>query len=265
MRSLSDNSRRAFLLLILAVLPCMSAIAQIPHRPQPPRLVNDFASVLTSEQRMELERTLVAFDDTTSNQIAVLFVDGFGGLDISSFAIELGREWGIGREEYDNGIVVVVKPKAGNERGQAFIAVGYGLEGAIPDIAAHRIVDDVMIPRFIEGDYYRGVSDAVSLLMKLASGEISVADIEEGDSGGALGVIIVLIILFIVSLAISGRRHRNGGSDTFTGGGHSTGAFPPIFFGCFGGGGGHSGGFGGGGFGGFGGGSFGGGGAGGSW
>ena len=259
MRFLSENRSRFCVFLVLALLSVSDLSAQIPPRPVPQRLVNDFASVLSAEQRASLENALVAFDDTTSNQIAVLFVNDLGGLDIAQYAIETGESWGVGGAEHDNGIVMVVKPKTASERGQAFIAVGYGLEGAIPDAVAHRIVDNVMIPRFAENDYYGGVRDAVVLLMKLASGEISEKDIEEGDSGGLLGIIVGLLVFFILVGLLSGKRHRGGGSDTFTGGGHSTG---PIFFGGFGGG--HSGGFGGG-FGGFGGGSFGGGGAGGSW
>ena len=238
MRFLSENRSRFCVLLVLALLSVSDLSAQIPPRPVPQRLVNDFASVLSAEQRASLENALVAFDDTTSNQIAVLFVNDLGGLDIAQYAIETGESWGVGGAEHDNGIVMVVKPKTASERGQAFIAVGYGLEGAIPDAVAHRIVDNVMIPRFAENDYYGGVRDAVVLLMKLASGEISEKDIEEGDSGGLLGIIVGLLVFFILVGLLSGKRHRGGGSDTFTGGGHSTG---PIFFGGFGGG--HSGGF----------------------
>ena len=260
MRYLSENSFKAVAVsVVVAVLSVFTASAGVPARPVPQRLVNDLASVLSTEQRNELERVLVAFDDSTSNQIAVLFVNDLSGMDISSYAIETGREWGVGRAGYDNGGLIVVKPKSGNERGEAFIAVGYGLEGAIPDAAAHRIVDNVMIPHFRENDYYTGVCEAVSMLMKLASGEISVKDMDEDDSGGSWGVIVVLVIIFILAGALSSGKRRGGGSDTFTGGGHYRG---PIIFGGFGGGG--SGGFSGG-FGGFGGGSFGGGGAGGSW
>lgn len=250
-------------MVMAAVFPLY---AQIPARPEPQRLVNDFASVLSTEQRNTLERALVAFDDSTSNQIAVLFVNDLGGLDIASYAIEVGEEWGVGSAEYDNGIVVVVKPKTGNGRGEAFISIGYGLEGAIPDAAARRIVDNAMIPHFRENDYYGGVCEAVTILMKLASGEISVSDIDkEGDdsASGIIGGLVFLILMIVIFGGVFSSKLHGGGSDTFTGGGRSSGG--PIIFGGFGGFGGGSGGFGSGGFGGFGGGSFGGGGAGGSW
>jgi uncharacterized protein len=270
MKFLSGSRQGSRIVAVAAAILVMAAVfplyAQIPARPEPQRLVNDFASVLSTEQRNTLERALVAFDDSTSNQIAVLFVNDLGGLDIASYAIEVGEEWGVGSAEYDNGIVVVVKPKTGNGRGEAFISIGYGLEGAIPDAAARRIVDNAMIPHFRENDYYGGVCEAVTILMKLASGEISVSDIDkEGDdsASGIIGGLVFLILMIVIFGGVFSSKRHGGGSDTFTGGGRSSGG--PIIFGGFGGFGGGSGGFGSGGFGGFGGGSFGGGGAGGSW
>lgn len=258
-RFLSVSLMTALLLVVACVLPLD---AQVP--PRPDRLVNDYAGVLTDAQREGMERMLVAFDDSTSNQIAVLFVDDLGGYDIASYAVEVGEQWQVGRKEYDNGIVVVVKPKRGNARGEVFISVGYGLEGAVPDAVANRIVDRVMIPRFAAGDYYGGVNDALVLLMRLASGEISASSLssDDDDLGGVIAVGFLLLFVFILVMLV--RRSGGGGTDTFSGSGHSHRSGPIIFTGGFGGGS-FGGGFGGGGFGGFGGGSFGGGGAGGSW
>lgn len=261
MRFLSANN---FVGLVLAVILAFAssgiAYAQIPDPPVPARPLADYASVLTSGQAARLDSKLRAFSDTTSNQIVVIFTDDLGGYDIASYAIEIGNRWKVGQAEFDNGVVVVVKPKVGNVRGEAFIAVGYGLEGAIPDVVASRIVNSVMIPYFREGDYYSGTDEAVNYLMKLASGEISEKDIND-DSSGSVAGIIFLIIMFILFVTMVGRidRRNGGGNGTYSGRGHSSG--PVIFMGGFGGssGGGIGGGFG------FGGGSFGGGGAGGSW
>lgn len=226
------------------------------------RLVNDYAGVLTPSQLSGMERMLVAFDDSTSNQITVLFVNDLAGYAISDYAYQVGRQWHVGQSEYDNGLVVVVKPKTASARGEAFIATGYGLEGAIPDAAARRIVDNVMIPHFKEGDYYAGVMEALDVLMKLASGEISEKDLPGSSDGiGGLGSMAILLVIFLV-LGIFFRRGGGNGTSDMSGSG--TRHYPPIFFGGFGGSS-SGGGFSGGGFGGFGGGSFGGGGAGGSW
>lgn len=250
---------------------CMTAYA-LPQRPEPPRLVNDLADIFTAEQENTLESILVAFDDSTSNQIAVITTKDLEGYEPADYATRIGLEWGVGSEKFDNGIVVLIKPKDSTP-GQVFIATGYGLEGAVPDAYAKRIINNEMIPHFMENDYYGGAEAACETLMKLASGEIS--ELREGDDDGDLiyvaiffiALIFVLIIIAAVANENNGKGGKGGGSsfdDVFT-----TGPViirrPGSSWGSSGGfGGGFSGGLGGG-FGGFGGGSFGGGGAGGSW
>lgn len=256
---------------ILAVVASFMVLqlSAIPAKPQPERLVNDYADLFSNGQEADLERVLTAFSDSTSNQIAVLTVHDLEGMSASEYAIRTGLEWGVGSEKFDNGIVILVKPKTSTP-GEVFIAVGYGLEGAIPDAYAKRIITNLMIPHFKENDYFGGVSEACGMLMKLASGEISEATDgldEEDDIIMIMAFLVVLtIILLILAIAMkNGNNGRGGGGsrydDVFTTG-------PIIIRGgnSFGGsssGGGFGGGFGG--FGGFGGGSFGGGGAGGSW
>ena len=256
---------------ILAVVASFMVLqlSAIPAKPQPERLVNDYADLFSSGQEAGLERILTAFSDSTSNQIAVLTVQDLEGMSASEYAIRTGLEWGVGSEKFDNGIVILVKPKTSTP-GEVFIAVGYGLEGAIPDAYAKRIVTNLMIPHFKENDYFGGVSEACGMLMKLARGEISEATDgldEEDDIIMIMAFLVVLtIILLILAIAMkNGNNGRGGGGsrydDVFTTG-------PIIIRGgnSFGGsssGGSFGGGFGG--FGGFGGGSFGGGGAGGSW
>lgn len=258
--------KRYILAFAAAVLCCIAAYA-IPSRPSPARLVNDLAGLFTDQQETELERMLVAFDDSTSNQIAVVTVNDLEGYEASEYATRIGIDWGVGSEKFDNGIVILVKPKT-SSAGQVFIAVGYGLEGAIPDAYAKRVINDEMIPRFMVNDYYGGVYDACEVLMKLASGEISqVREYEEDDE--IYAIIAFLLILGLV-LYVLIKANKNGGSggnggsrgrNIYTGPiitmGNDYSSWGSSSRGGFGGG------FGG--FGGFGGGSFGGGGAGGSW
>ncbi len=250
---------------IVALAFTASAFA-IPSRPSPARLVNDLAGTFTSRQAEELERVLVAFDDSTSNQIAVVTVKDLEGYEPAEYATRIGLEWGVGSEKFDNGIVILVKPKD-NTAGKVFIAIGYGLEGAIPDAYAKRIINEVMIPHFRNDDYYGGVAEACKVLMKLASGEISELredEFDADDAGAIAGAVVTLIILIFVFVLIT----QNGGDNTGSGnhrGGRTIYTGPIITSGrIYGGGSSFGGGFGGG-FGGFGGGSFGGGGAGGSW
>ncbi len=246
--------------LILLMCFCANIFAQIPPRPQPARLLNDYAGILSSAQASSLEYSLDTFAKNTSNQICVVIVPDLQGYDPAQYAVELGHSWGVGQDKFDNGIVVLIKPKTDNERGHAYIAVGYGLEGAIPDVQAKQIVDMIMIPHFKNNDYYGGITSGVDMLMKMASGEISEVVVDDEIPLEALFVIGIILLLFIVSI-FSNKNNRNKGRGTYSSSGGWI--FLPPMVGSSGRS--SGGGFSGGGFGGFGGGGFGGGGAGGSW
>ena len=259
----------AFLLLLAGAL-CTYAI---PPRPEPPRLVNDFAGILSPAQRATLERKLTAFDDSTSNQITVVTVTDLEGYSASEYATRIGLEWKVGSEKFDNGLVLLIKPKTEDSGGQVAISVGYGLEGAIPDAYAKRIIDNELIPHFRQNDYFGGTVAACDVLMKLASGEISEPrSRDDDDAGGVLAFFLFLIFVIIVAAVAAGSNKGNNNGRRGGRGRYDDGDIASaIIIGNLLGGsrGGHSswGGSGsfGGGFGGFGGGSFGGGGASGSW
>jgi uncharacterized protein len=263
-----------FYFLLMLAASGSSAFAQdIPARPEPPRLVNDFAGVLNADEIRALEAKLVAFNDSTSTQITVVIVPTLNGYEKSDYAYRLGQQWGVGQKDKNNGAVVLIKPKTGNEKGEAYIATGYGLEGVIPDALAKRIVENEMIPAFRQNDYYGGVNAAVTTMISLAKGEYTAEQYTKRTKNDAkpYGILVPLIILIIVFMTIRGSRAKTnsiGKNIPFwtafwllgsMGRGHS-GSWNNFSSGSGGFGGG-----GGGGFGGFGGGSFGGGGAGGSW
>src|SRR5690348_5179488 len=161
---------KRFLVIIVLVVSSIATHAQnVPARPNPPKLVNDFANTLSPEQRDILEQRLDAFDDSTSNQIAIVTVPDLGGSDIESYANKLFRSWGIGSAKHDNGILILV---AKNDR-QMRIEVGRGLEGAIPDVTAKNIIDNDLAPHFREGgeeNFYRGFDEAITSLEQAAAG-----------------------------------------------------------------------------------------------
>lgn len=261
----------------LVLLSLSGFSLDLPTRPEPPTLVNDFAGIIDQGSKMQLERKLVDFFASTSNQIAVVTVNDLQGYDPADFAFRLGEKWGIGNAKFDNGILILVKPKTSDSRGEAFIAVGYGLEGAIPDAIAKRIVEQEMIPGFKQGDMAGGINNAVEVLSSLARGEYSSQQYAKKRSGGAgIGSLFFVFLVFIVVISRfsrSGRYYSSGSRSSlpfwlamglFSGAGRRHDGFFDSFSngsGSFGGGSGSS--FGD--FGGFGGGSFGGGGAGGSW
>lgn len=258
-------------LILLLSFMSLSAFSQIPPRPTPPRLVNDMANILSPEQTAYLENTLVAFADSTSNQITIVTVADLQGYDAAQFAYEIGETWGVGNKKYDNGIVILIKPK-NQTKGEVFIAPGYGLEGALPDATCKQIIEQEMIPQFRRNDYYQGIVDALHIIMPLASGEYSYAEYGERSEDMSPFLALGLLIFFIIIIVIVASAGREKGGDDFNNKGRGGGLDPfsaLILGGMVGRAsrGGSFGGFsgGGGGFGGFGGGSFGGGGAGGSW
>ncbi len=261
------------ILLLLFLVQAMFAGAQgiekyIPPAPNPPRLVNDFIGKLTPEQKDALERKLVAYDDSTSNQIAIVTIGDIGDYDISDFAVALGRKWGIGGKEFNNGVLILVLEDKERGKRKVWIATGYGLEGAIPDITAKQIIENDIVPNFKAQDIYRGLDEGTSDLMRAAAGEYKApagySKRGKGKGGGLpLGTIIVVVIILII---VSNINKRGGGGMMSRRGYRRWDNTPPIWFPGGGGGGwGGGGSSGGGGFGGFGGGSFGGGGAGGDW
>jgi uncharacterized protein len=259
-----------FLLILVTAITVLPA-QDIPERPEPARLVNDFAGILKADELARLESKLLLFNDCTSTQIAVVIVKSLNGYDKLDFAQRLGQKWGVGQKGRNNGVIVLVKPKYANEKGEAAIQTGYGMEGILPDITCKRIVDNEMIPRFKQGNYYAGIDAGVSTIISISRHEYTADQYNKKTKQKPFGLLIPIIIIAVVFLWI----RSNGGR-----GMHSPGKSLPFWatmfmlgsmgrssggnWGDFRSGGGSFGG-GGGGFGGFGGGSFGGGGAGGSW
>lgn len=253
------------LLILLLLISCESLFSQkVLPRPDPPRLVNDAAGVLTPEQVATLEHKLVALDDSTSNQIAVVLIKTLDDVAIEEYAVKLFNEWGIGNKKTKNGVLII----AAIDDRKMWIEVGSGLEGAIPDVLAATIYRNEMVPEFKKQNYYQGIDNAINALTKAAVGEYKVPTNRSiGTKGNTSGrSIFTFIIILVVIIFILGRNGRGG-----TGGGGIGGLAEGLIIGSLLGGGrgggdwgGGSGG-GGGGFGGFGGGDTGGGGAGGSW
>lgn len=259
------NLKRSFLQLVLFLLTwCGIAQAKMefPKPYSPPRLMNDYVGLLEASQQADIERRLVAFDDSTGIQLAVVIYDDLKGYEIDEYAIALLREWGIGNKKTNSGVLLLICP----EQHRVFITTGYGMEGVLPDATLGQIIDHEITPSFKHKDYYEGVLNGVNAIMQLSKGEYHDKRVKEPKTKGW---VILLFIIFILIFVFFGRNNRGGGGMHV-----SSGAAEALFWGSMigsrrgGWGGGSGGGFGGGsdsGFGGFGGGSGGGGGAGGSW
>ncbi len=228
---------------------------RFPEKQSPPKLVNDFAEILTQSDRVRLEKKLVAYDDSTSTQIAVIILDDIGGDDINLYSAELAEEWGIGQQGKDNGLLVLLSM----EDRKIAIQVGYGLEPVVTDAISKSIIENYILPEFRNGNFYRGLDIGTDQIMKALAGEFK--NENPRKKGGKKDIPWLPVLLIIIVFFVIASRNRKGGGRGGRGGGYWIGGFGTG--GGFSGGGSFGGG--GGGFGGFGGGSFGGGGASGSW
>lgn len=267
--------KKLILSLALVLAVAMAFGQEFPAKPS--TLVNDYTNTLTSDQKAQLEQKLVAFDDSTSVQVAVVMMQSTGDYDINEYAALLGRKWGVGQKDKNNGVVVLVALKDH----KMSIQTGYGSEGMLPDAITHQIIENDMKPSFKQGDFFGGLDKAIDDIISYNKGEYKNANqrnpnkVKQDDNGGAVGFVIIIVIVILIAIF----RRRGGGGGNIIG---RRGSASPFWWflagsmmnggnrgsGWSGGGGSSWGGgssSGGGGFGGFGGGSFGGGGSSGSW
>ncbi|MFW0716263.1 TPM domain-containing protein [Pedobacter sp. N23S346] len=256
-------------LFLFSLLSCFFTFGFAQDFPaKPTTLVSDYANVLSADQKQALETKLVTFNDSSSTQIAIAILKSVGDYDINEYAVELGRKWGVGQQGNNNGIMIVV---AVGDR-KISIQTGYGLEGALPDIYAKRIIDNDIKPNFKAGNYYAGLDAGTTSIIKYTKGEYKNDSPKASSSKkGGFGSIFIVIIIVVVIIIVMRKGGGGGGNSVIGGRGASNALFWAMLFGSGGGRGGNSGwgggggSSGGGGFGGFGGGSFGGGGSSGSW
>lgn len=274
MKTLKKLHPHYFLLIVFFISTLSGNIfaQNFPEKPVPPRLVNDFTATLKPEELDALESKLLAFNDSTSTQLAIVILKTLDGYPISEYSFALGEKWGIGQKGKNNGILLLISM---SER-KIFIAPGYGLEAVLTDAASKRIIETIIKPAFKQKQYYAGLDEATNTIISITKGEFTSDQYASKKRNFPIGIILLIVgIIFLVGFykvrktmnysklnhvpfwtawmlldAIS--RKNSGHWNNFHSGSGGFGGF---------GGGGSSGG----GFGGFGGGSFGGGGAGGNW
>lgn len=239
------------LLMVGSLLFSLSALAAEPEFPKLSGRVVDNAKLLSAATEQNLNQQLAAQEQRTGNQIVVVTLPDLQGYEISDYGFQLGRHWGIGQKDTNNGALLIIAMKERKMR----IEVGYGLEGLLTDARSAQIIQQILTPAFKSGDFDGGVKAAVEAMVLIIDGKtpaIPKAQQSGKKSPPKLGGLLLLIILFMM---MGGGR----GSRGFLGGALLGSVLGSRHGGGFGGGG-----FGGGGFGG-GGGGFGGGGASGGW
>jgi uncharacterized protein len=246
-----------FIAVFVGFLTLSSQAAEVIP-PKPDRYFNDYAGVVSKEAAHRFNERLAQFERDTSNQVVVaVFPKMQSDSDVADYTQRVAQAWGVGQKNRRNGVVLFVFTA---DR-QMFIQVGYGLEGALPDITAFDITEYHIKPYFRVGDYENGLATGIDLICKAILGEYKGSGKTVAEQrGNVRAPSLLFFVIFVIVLIVMSRVMRRLG-----GYGYSSGRGGPIFFPMGGGGGGSS--SGGGGFSGFGGGggSFGGGGAGSSW
>ncbi len=237
---------------VVVVLLALGAAAALDVPPAPQGRVSDYAGLLSPSDRARLEDRLAGIERATSNQFVVAIFRSLEGDSLEDFSIRLAEAWKVGRKGRDNGLILLLFTEDRKVR----IEVGYGLEGAIPDILAGQVIRQVLAPRFREGDYAGGLLAAVDALDRASRGEFEALP-ERRPARAPAPLVGLLPLLAFVALGVLAARRRSSVM-----GGRRRGAGGIWWIGPWGGFGG--GGFGVGGFSG-GGGGFGGGGASGGW
>lgn len=208
------------ILIFLFLIQSFVFAQDIPQKPNPPRFVNDLVGGLLSQGEInQLEQKLKAYYDSTSTQVAIVIVKSVQPYDISEYAIKLGRDWGIGQKDKNNGVVFLWAP--GDRK--IFIATGYGAEGGLTDAYSKRIIETVVKPNFKQLRYYQGLDEATNSIFKYLSGEFDAEPTEEGDLVDVIFAVIFFIIIGLIILYVIGKM--GGGS---TGGGNRGGGFVPY-------------------------------------
>ena len=232
------------IVLLVALSLCGCDLTEGYPTPTDRFFVNDFADIISDEDENEIYNDAANLYNKTTAQVVVITVDDLNGEEIADYALNIGREWGVGSEEENNGVVILLS----RDDREIYIAVGYGLEGALPDSKTGRIIDRYGISYFSEDEFSKGlvsVSDAIinevyiEYGLSAEEGYIPInqlPDEAEEDGEGVLiswGIMMLVIIVYLI--VFRGRGFIWFGGPPFGGrGGFGGGSFGG---GSFGGGG----------------------------
>ena len=180
-------------LVVFALFSAVNAGAQLPVPPLGGR-VTDQTATLTEQQKSTLEQTLRSFEARKGSQVAVLIVPSTAPETIEQYALRVAEQWKPGRKNVDDGALLVVAKDDRTLR----IEVGYGLEGALTDAASKRIISEIIVPRFRQGDYYGGITAGVDRILRVIDGE-PLPKPEERRPEGTRGIGAILPVLMILA------------------------------------------------------------------
>lgn len=261
---IQSTHKKSFLISLFFITLLLSQMGfsqfTIPPKPDFQTSVYDYANLLTTNEKSQLEEKLVRYSDSTTTQIVVITVNDLKGEYIATVATNWAQTWGFGDAKKDNGVLILVAKK---ER-KIWISPGYGVEDRLIASTNADIIRNIITPEFKAGSYYNGLNKGSDAIFDVLKGKYKGKRIEKQDDGGILPILLFIIIFVVVMIIASKRNGGNGGNSGSNFGGPSLldviilssmgrgngGGFGGSSGGGFGGssGGGFGGGFGGGGF-----------------
>ena len=200
-------------ILVLLLVPLLSNAA-IKFPKLSGRIV-DNAALLSVSTKQQLSRQLAAHEKASSNQVVVVTLPNLQGYTIEEYGYQLGRHWGIGQKNKNNGVLLIVAEKERKVR----IEVGYGLEGVITDAIAANIIHAVILPRFKQGNFNAGISEGANAIVTALGGKYQFKKSKQQKQGSIPMWVILLIIGFVIIRPLTGGRRRGRRYGTYWGGG----------------------------------------------
>lgn len=206
---------KAALLCVGTIMFAQVLAQSAPDFPELTGRVVDQANLLSPEDEASLTQQLTAHEEQTSNQVIVVTVNSLEGYADSDYALRLGRTWGIGTEEKNNGVILLVAP---NER-KVRIEVGYGLEGALPDGLAGQIIRRNILPAFKEDDYPGGIKSGINGILQAVVGEYKAEPITRRQQNNKPFDFIPLFFIGMIAVPalLRGRGLQRAASAAFPG------------------------------------------------
>jgi len=183
-----------FVCLLAATWFAITAVAQVAVPPLESR-VTDLTRTLTPEQKHTLESRLQDFEREKGAQLAVLIVPTIKPESIEQYGLRVAEAWKLGRKGVDDGALLLV---AKDDR-ELRIETGYGLEGVLPDAVANRIIEDIIVPRFRDGDFYGGIEAGVAQMIGVISGEPLPAPRARRDDNFTTGAVLPIIVFALIA------------------------------------------------------------------
>lgn len=193
-----------FWLFILSLFFATSAFAAVVFPHLSGRVVDE-AGILTPTQEQKLTEVLAAHEAVTSNQLIVVTLKDLGQNTIEDYGYKLGREWGIGQKDKNNGVLFIIAP---NDR-QVRIEVGYGLEGQLTDALSRAIIEKEVLPHFKAGDYAGGIEAGVKVIIAALDGNLEPL----GKKKNADFILIFVVCIFAVAIILVFISHRRNPVD----------------------------------------------------